>query len=51
MFTLYGDNNMNKNKPQYQIIQVRHYGVPFEDSACARLLVTGMFHHWILLLL
>ena len=41
---------MNNNR-KYQIIKVRHYGVAFQDSDCARLLVTGMFHHWIVLLL
>jgi hypothetical protein len=42
---------MKKQTKQYQIVQVSHHGVPFEDSPCARLLVTGMFHHWIVLLL
>jgi hypothetical protein len=42
---------MNESKRQYQIIQVRHYGVPFRDNEHARLLVTGMFHHWVVLLL
>lgn len=39
---------MTKN---YEIIRIEHRGHAFIDSAHARLLVTGLFHHWIVLLL
>ena len=32
-----------------QIIAIRHYGIPFRDSAHAVLLATGMTHHYVLL--
>lgn len=32
------------------VIQIRHYGVPFIDSDCAKLLCTGILHHYIVLI-
>lgn len=34
----------------YEIIRIEHHGCGFIDSAHARLLCTGRFHHWIVLL-
>ena len=31
------------------IIKIRHYGLPFLNSDCARLVLTGMFHHYVIL--
>lgn len=31
------------------IIKIKHNGMPFIDSACARLLATGIEHHYIVL--
>jgi hypothetical protein len=32
-----------------KIIKIRHYGLPFVNSACAVLLATGCLHHIVLL--
>lgn len=37
--------------PKAQIIKVEHHGHAFINSEHARLLCTGMYHHWILLIL
>lgn len=31
------------------IIRIEHYGIPFIDSAHARLLATGVLHHYVVL--
>lgn len=35
----------------YAIIRIEHHGHAFIDNAHARLLVTGLYHHWIVLLM
>lgn len=42
---------MNDKKPRYEIVQIRHHGVLFRSNQHARLLCTGMFHHYVVLLL
>ena len=32
-----------------QIVKIRHYGMPFVNSYCAKVLVTGIFHHYVLI--
>jgi hypothetical protein len=32
-----------------QLIKIRHYGLPFANSDCARLIFTGVLHHYVLL--
>jgi hypothetical protein len=32
-----------------QLIKIRHYGLPFINSDCARLVLTGLLHHYVLL--
>jgi hypothetical protein len=32
-----------------RLIKIRHYGLPFVDSDCARLAMSGAFHHYVLL--
>ncbi|MES2939196.1 MAG: hypothetical protein V4864_16035 [Pseudomonadota bacterium] len=39
------------NNARYQIIKVRHFGAAFIDNENARLLCSGMFHHYVVLLL
>lgn len=31
------------------IIKIRHYGLPFVNSECARLLLTGVLFHYVVL--
>ena len=31
------------------IIKIRHYGIPFVNSDCARLLLTGVLFHYVVL--
>jgi hypothetical protein len=31
------------------IIKIRHYGLPFVNSDCARLLLSGVLYHYVLL--
>ena len=33
------------------IIKIRHYGLPFSNSDCARLLLTNVLYHYVLLIL
>lgn len=33
-----------------RIIEIRHHGIPFRSNENAILLVTGMLHHYVLLL-
>ncbi len=30
------------------LIRIRHYGLPFEDSTHARVVVSGVLHHWVI---
>jgi hypothetical protein len=38
------------SKPKPQIIRIEHFGHEFINNENARLLVTGIYHHWILML-
>jgi len=31
------------------LIKIRHYGSPFVNSDCARVVVSGVLHHYVLL--
>ena len=31
------------------LIKIRHYGLPFMNSDCARLVFSGVLHHYVLL--
>ncbi len=31
------------------VIKIRHYGIPFVNSGCARLLLTGVLFHYVVL--
>lgn len=38
------------SKKNHQIVRIEHFGCAFINNENARLLVTGIHHHWILLL-
>lgn len=33
-----------------RLIKIRHNDLPFVDSDCARLVISGAFHHYVLLM-